>query len=270
MRAPSIWRSVTLRGSVEENDVAHLLGRIERLLEDAVEGTSRRLFRAELQPVELAKAASRTMQQQQVIGPEGPSVPNRYRIRLHPGDYDRFAPYRQSLERKIVAYLEQFAADRNLQPIAPWRVDLTPDEDVRSGRVSVTATMADEIASVALAEHADQGPQDSTAAVDLSQSFAGVVTLVGEDGRRFPLRNGATRVGRALDNDVVIADSRVSRYHAEVMRTQDGRGYILHDLGSTNGTSVGGRPAKKHRLEHGDKVSLGGYTLAVRLGSAGD
>ena len=250
--------------------MAHLLGRIERLLEDAVEGTSRRLFRAELQPVELAKAASRTMQQQQVIGPEGPSVPNRYRIRLHPGDYGRFAPYRQSLEGKIVADLEQFAADRNLQPVAPWHVDLAPDDDVRPGSVSVTAAMADAIADVAVAEDAAEDPEDRTAAVGSHRASMGTLTLVGEDGRRFPLRNGSTRVGRALDNDVVIADSRVSRYHAEVMRTPDGRGYILHDLGSTNGTSVGGRAAKKHRLEHGDQVSVGGYTLAVHRGVAAD
>ena len=244
--------------------MADLIGRIERLLEDAVEGTSRRLFRAQLQPVELAKAASRAMQAQEVVGPDGPEVPNHYRILLNPADHDRFAPYRHTLEGKIVAYLERFAADRGLQPVADWRVELVSASSVKSRAIAVEAAMSD------FGEELDR-PQpppvpDGTVAVRRVAAAAAPAVLVAEDGRRFTLGEGTTTIGRALDNDVVIADVRVSRYHAEVSRV--GPGYVVRDLGSTNGTVVAGRRGTEHPIRDGDQISLGGYTLSVHLDGA--
>ena len=245
--------------------MADLLGRIERLLEDAVEGTSRRLFRAQLQPVELAKAASRAMQAQQVVGPDGPEVPNVYRILLNPADYDRFAPYRHTLEGKILAYLERFAADRGLQPVAGWRVELVSDPSIRSRAIAVEAAMSD-FGEELGRPHAPPDVPEGTLAARPVAATAASAALVAEDGRRFTLREGTTTIGRALDNDVVIADARVSRYHAEVSRV--GRDYVVRDLGSTNGTAVAGRRATEQPIRHGDRISIGGYTLSVQLDGA--
>ena len=88
--------------------------------------------------------------------------------------------------------------------------------------------------------------------------------LVLEDGRQLALPNGSLRIGRALDNDLVIADSRVSRYHAQIVR--DPHGPLVRDLGSTNGTAVGGRVVGEDRLADGDRLSLGGYQIEVRVG----
>ena len=120
-----------------------MLGRIERLLEGAVEGTTRGLFRVRLQPVELAKAATRAMDEQMVIGPDGPEVANAYRIRLHPDDFAQFASFRASLEAKIMRYLDTYARDRGLRPVAAWQVDLGPDDSVPRRRVRVDAEMVD-------------------------------------------------------------------------------------------------------------------------------
>jgi len=46
------------------------------------------------------------------------------------------------------------------------------------------------------------------------------------------------RIGKSPDNDLVLADATVSREHCEIIR--DGRGYLLRDLGSTNGTLLDG------------------------------
>jgi pSer/pThr/pTyr-binding forkhead associated (FHA) protein len=92
------------------------------------------------------------------------------------------------------------------------------------------------------------------------------IILTLEDGRQVPLTNGALRIGRALDNDLVIADSRVSRYHAQIVR--DGQGPMVRDLGSTNGTAVAGRVVSEYRLGDGDTLSLGGYLIGVRIGSS--
>ncbi|BCL31598.1 FHA domain-containing protein [Streptomyces aurantiacus] len=52
------------------------------------------------------------------------------------------------------------------------------------------------------------------------------------------------RIGRALENELVVSDLQVSRHHAEFHATPDGR-YEIRDLGSHNGTYVNGLPIAK-------------------------
>jgi ABC transport system ATP-binding/permease protein len=66
----------------------------------------------------------------------------------------------------------------------------------------------------------------------------------------------------APDNDLVISDSRVSRYHAQVTYEPDGP--HIRDLGSTNGTHLDGRPVSHERLSPGDQVSIGGFGILVQ------
>lgn len=75
------------------------------------------------------------------------------------------------------------------------------------------------------------------------------------------------RVGRADDNDLVIDDASVSRYHLVFAPTV--RGYIVRDLGSTNGTRVRGQRIDEHLLVAGDTIALGG-TLIQYQAPSGD
>ncbi|MCH6159552.1 ABC transporter ATP-binding protein/permease [Streptomyces marispadix] len=52
------------------------------------------------------------------------------------------------------------------------------------------------------------------------------------------------RIGRALENELVVSDLQVSRHHAEFHASPDGR-FEIHDLGSHNGTYVNGQPLPK-------------------------
>ncbi|MFD4788358.1 FHA domain-containing protein [Streptomyces sp. NPDC058459] len=52
------------------------------------------------------------------------------------------------------------------------------------------------------------------------------------------------RIGRSLDNDLVVSDLQVSRHHAEFQTTPEGR-FEIRDLGSHNGTYVNGQPIAK-------------------------
>jgi len=88
--------------------------------------------------------------------------------------------------------------------------------------------------------------------------------LVDANGREHILRPGANVVGR--QGDVLVEDTRVSRQHARV--TLDGATVIVEDLGSTNGTSVGGTrlgSGEKKTLGNGEKMSLGGFELTVSM-----
>jgi pSer/pThr/pTyr-binding forkhead associated (FHA) protein len=76
------------------------------------------------------------------------------------------------------------------------------------------------------------------------------------DGRQFWLRRGQpTRIGRALDNDIVVSDASVSRHHASI-ECRNG-GFILRDLGSQNGTWVADQRVTEAALGGGDALRLG-------------
>lgn len=80
--------------------------------------------------------------------------------------------------------------------------------------------------------------------------------LVSTNGERFPIRSGTTtRLGRALDNDVVIAHGSVSRHHASIVANNGV--FELHDLNSQNGTYVDDRRVTDASISDGDSVRLG-------------
>src|SRR5512133_2961053 len=81
-------------------------------------------------------------------------------------------------------------------------------------------------------------------------------------GRIFPLRSGASLIGRAPDVQVALLDGEVSRHHARIALT--GGQVWLEDLGSTNGTLVNGERADGVvMLRAGDRLTFGGHVLKV-------
>jgi Protein of unknown function (DUF3662)/FHA domain len=71
-------------------------------------------------------------------------------------------------------------------------------------------------------------------------------------------------VGRSRECDIVLEDVGVSRRHAEIRPTEDG--WLLVDLGSTNGVRVNGRALRgKHQLQLGDRIELGTTELVFEV-----
>lgn len=68
-------------------------------------------------------------------------------------------------------------------------------------------------------------------------------------------------VGRDLDCDVVLGDPAISRRHALLVFR--GGGWIIQDLGSTNGTVLNGARVGRSELHPGDHLVLGHKTLLV-------
>jgi hypothetical protein len=89
--------------------------------------------------------------------------------------------------------------------------------------------------------------------------------LVGIDSsapRELLLAEGCTRIGSADENDLVIADSTVSRRHAEIWRRL--ARYRVKDLGSTNGTFLNGRRITAGvPLNRGDELHFGKVRFVV-------
>lgn len=78
--------------------------------------------------------------------------------------------------------------------------------------------------------------------------------------------NRSLTVGRAPDNDLVLASPTVSSRHAEIR--VDGSGVEVVDLGSTNGTWVNGNRVSRQKLAPGDRVSFDEIAFRYEDGSA--
>jgi hypothetical protein len=84
-------------------------------------------------------------------------------------------------------------------------------------------------------------------------------------GSYWELPDGAHEAGRNTQATVFLDDVTVSRHHAAFRVA--GRLLVVEDLGSTNGTYVGGKRIDESRLHPGDEVIIGRFHLIVARGA---
>jgi diguanylate cyclase (GGDEF)-like protein len=81
-------------------------------------------------------------------------------------------------------------------------------------------------------------------------------------GRRYDVELVPTTLGRTLENELVLNEESISRRHARLTRGDDG--WLVEDLGSTNGTFVNQQPASGALpISPGDKLVLGRTVLKL-------
>ncbi|MFD5228416.1 FHA domain-containing protein [Streptomyces qaidamensis] len=116
-----------------------------------------------------------------------------------------------------------------------------------------------------------QQPQQAAAHIPQQQGPGGVAGAPPVYGDRSPTTfhqfslGRVMRIGRALENELVVSDLQVSRHHAEFQSTPDGR-MEIRDLGSHNGTYVNGQPIAKggsQLLGPADVVGVGHSTFRI-------
>lgn len=78
-------------------------------------------------------------------------------------------------------------------------------------------------------------------------------------GSRYLLDRDSTTVGRHPDSHVFLDDVTVSRHHARIDKEDDE--FVLHDLGSLNGTYLGGQRVDRRSLRAADELQVGRYKL---------
>src|SRR5579863_4259138 len=93
--------------------------------------------------------------------------------------------------------------------------------------------------------------------------FPALVFVQGSEQKNIVLNRTPFTVGRKVDKDLVIADPRVSRDHAQIM--QEGLEFYLVDLGSKHGTFVNGERIQRQKLERGDRLEFGARDSAYVL-----
>jgi hypothetical protein len=87
-------------------------------------------------------------------------------------------------------------------------------------------------------------------------------------GSRFLLDQEVTTAGRHPNSDIFLDDVTVSRRHAEFRR--EGSSFVVHDVGSLNGTYVNRQRIDGAALAGGDEVQIGKFRLLYLTGVRGD
>jgi len=233
------------------------IARFEALAERLVEGTFARLFAGRLQPLEVATHLTRAMEDYQVLTPDGTlQAPTRYWVYLHPEDRSALMAQQPALEAELARHVAELAAQAGLVLDVTPVVHVVPDEGMDPREVRVDARwIPEEAAEVEKTREMEPGEEEAVAAsVPHGRPF-----LVLEGRRHVNLLQPVISVGRALDNDMIIEDPRVSRHHAQ-LRLRYGR-YVLYDLGSSGGTYINGYPVEECVLHSGDVISFAGVQV---------
>jgi hypothetical protein len=209
---------------------------LERRLERMVEGVFRR-SRGSIRPIELGRRLVREMDDNRTVDVKGRRmVPNDFTVLLSPTDHASFSDIETALTTELAEAAREYAREEAYHFIGPVHVGLTVDNNLKTGRFGIVSQLK-------------QAP-----------GGVGAGSLVLPSGERVSLGEHTTTVGRLPESTITIEDGNVSREHARI--APGSNGYIVTDLGSTNGTLVNGvRIPGQQLLADGDILSFGSTHL---------
>src|SRR5690349_18068231 len=233
-----------------------MLQRFENRLEQMVSGAFAKAFRSAVQPVEVAAALQREVDNSaQILSRNRRLVPNQFHVELSPQDHERLAPYSSTLVQELTDMLRHHADEQSYLFTGPISITFDERSDLSTGRFRVR--------SAALAKVT---PASEGSITDTAVRRANVILEV--NGMRHPLDPPGIVVGRGTDADLRINDPGVSRRHAEIRvhaNDRTGTQVSVVDLGSTNGMLVNGSKAQQATLDDGATIKIGNTTMTVRF-----
>jgi hypothetical protein len=228
-----------------------VLHRFEQRLEHMVTGAFARAFRSAVQPVEIAAALQREIDNSaQILSRDRLLAPNSFHVELSETDFDRLAPYGDTLSAELATLVREHVGEQRYTLAGPLDISFGRVEDLTTGRFRVRSRANAEVMPMARPPSATRD--------------APVILEV--NGERHPLQPPGIVVGRGSDADLRINDPGVSRRHVEIRVDVAGRQVTVSaiDLGSTNGTSIDGRRVQQALLRDGSTIVIGNTTMVVR------
>jgi hypothetical protein len=252
--------------------------RMEKGIERAVNGAFAKAFRSEVQPVEIASALRREVDDKATIVSRGRTlVPNTFVVELGPADHGRLGEWEDALSDELRDVVNEHAGQQQYAFVGPITVKFEEAEDLDTGLFRVrssTTKGARRVASGPPAQPPASRPRSRHApeepigqAPPPSRSAVPQISLEVE-GRTHHVNSAITVLGRGAEADVVVDDAGVSRRHAEI-HTDGGRVRVV-DLGSTNGTFVDGERVGQGAtgdLTDGSRITIGRSRIVVHFGS---
>jgi hypothetical protein len=250
-----------------------VLRAVERKIEALFEGIFGRAFRTNVQPVELARKLAKEMDDHRTVSVSRVYVPNEYTIYLSPGDREQFESYEDNLRGELQEYLSEHARREDYALLSQARVLIETDSDLDVGEFGIATRMVhpdrrgggdgEPLADVepgATMIYKPKAVAEPTQAVTPEElGVEQELVTLSWNGSSHEVKQRSVVIGRSRDCDIQLADSNVSRRHAELR--QEGASYWIVDLGSTNGLEVNGKRVKRAKLRSGDTITLGSTEL---------
>ena len=217
-----------------------ILDAFEKRVDKVVNGAFAKAFKSEVQPVEIAAAMQKEMDERAaVVSRSRTVVPNDFDVHLAPEDYERLSAYSDTLTTELAGMAREHATEQRYSFLGPVTVTLHEDEEASTGMLRVSSQVQ---ATASASAH--QRPR-----------------LVAAGSQEIPLSGSVTKLGRGNDVDIRLEDPGVSRHHAEVIV---GEPSLLQDLNSTNGTFLDGNRVTRAELHGGSVIRLGSTELVYR------
>ncbi|MEW2412347.1 DUF3662 and FHA domain-containing protein [Streptomyces sp. NPDC046866] len=262
-----------------------VLKRFEQRLEGLVNGTFAKVFKSEVQPVEIAGALQRECDNNATIwNRERTVVPNDFIVELSAGDYERLSPYSGQLGDELAGLVRDYAKQQRYSFMGPIKVHLEKAEDLDTGLYRVRSRTLAASTSQPQPQQPQQGgygyppvaappmPAGPPPGAPAGRPGAGGPAPAPSGGgtRRHWIEINGTRhqisrptlvLGRSTEADVRIDDPGVSRRHCEI---RTGTPSTIQDLGSTNGIVVDGQHTTRATLRDGSRIVVGSTTIIYR------
>ncbi|MFM9449278.1 FhaA domain-containing protein [Streptomyces acidiscabies] len=270
-----------------------VLKKFEQRLEGLVNGTFAKVFKSEVQPVEIAGALQRECDNNaQIWNRDRTVVPNDFIVELSTPDHERLSPYSGQLGDELAGMVRDYAKQQRYTFMGPIKVNLEKADDLDTGlyrvRSRTLSGSTDQQAPAGRsAAPAPYGAPPMPASPPPGRPgygyppAAGPASQAGQGGglagapapgsraRHWIEINGARHqisgatlvLGRSTDADVRIDDPGVSRRHCEI---RTGSPSTVQDLGSTNGIVVDGQHTTRATLRDGSRIVVGSTTVIYR------
>ncbi len=256
---------------------------LETRIANLVEGAFGRVFRSEVRPIELAHKLAREMDEHRTASVSRTYAPNEYSVWLSPQDRARYEGVEQEVIEELCAYLLEHARREELILASRPLISFHTDEALSLGEFGIQARLvragghSDDRSDTGqhsvepLDEHGQTMIYSTSARVrgpvEEAQARRPTRALLSVGGRHLPLpveEGVVVVIGRSRDCDIVLDDTGISRRHAELRQEADG--WIVTDLGSTNGVRVNGQDIRgAHMLRAGDRLELGSTEIAFDI-----
>ena len=238
----------------------------EGRLDQLVNGAFARAFRSEVQPVEVAAALQRELDDRSaVVSRESTMAPNVFTVELGANDHERLTPYAQALNAEFAAMVTEHAQAQGYTLIGPVEVTMVRVGDLGTGLFRVSSTSQagvvaqPQVRPPLIAEPAASPQPASPPEPALTTNARLVINDTG-----FPLAASVVTIGRGSDAGIRIDDPGISRHHAEIRHSESG--FSIIDLASTNGTLVAGERIGERALADGDEIRMGSTLMVFRSG----
>lgn len=215
-----------------------ILDQFEKGLERVVNGAFAKAFKSGLQPLEVTAALRRELDTKAaVVSRERILVPNRFRVRLSPTDFDRMSGLGPALIDEFTQLVQKHATAQRYSFAGGIDIALERDPNLSTGVMRIDS-------------------ENVKGAV----VWAPVLEIA---GKRHALTRSRTVIGRGTDADITLDDTGTSRKHIEIL--WDGTRAQVSDLGSTNGSKLNGQPLSKALLQPDSVIEIGRTRIIFRV-----